>query len=139
MLKLKSMQATKNKLIISNDDYETLSAYVKGLVHIKSFDNKNATLLVQELKKAKLVAKDKLPGDVVRLNSRVSIKEATTGRVMDLTLVIPEKADIKMRKVSVFAPIGTALIGFRQGQEVVWDVPAGTRTFTIMNVYNDFE
>ena len=53
-------------------------------------------------------------------------------------LVTPDKADIKQRRISVMAPIGTALIGFRQGEKVKWQVPAGKKTFTIMEVINDF-
>jgi regulator of nucleoside diphosphate kinase len=36
------------------------------------------------------------------------------------------------------APIGMALIGFRKGQKVKWQVPAGKKTFTIVDVINDF-
>jgi len=130
---------TKSKLIISNEDYETLSAYVKGLTYVTAFDKKNAVLLQEELNKAKLVKRNKLPDDVVRLNSRVKIKEGNKDKLIELTLVVPEKADIKERKVSVFAPIGTALIGFRQGEKVEWNVPSGNKTFTIMEVHNQHE
>ena len=53
-----------------------------------------------------------------------------------LTLVTSDKADIKQRKISVLAPIGTALIGFRKGQQVAWHVPSGKKTFTIVDVSN---
>jgi regulator of nucleoside diphosphate kinase len=48
--------------------------------------------------------------------------------------VLPGRADIRQRKISVLSPIGTALIGFRKGQQVQWKVPAGKRTFTIVDV-----
>ncbi|WP_315818658.1 GreA/GreB family elongation factor [Paraflavitalea speifideaquila] len=44
---------------------------------------------------------------------------------------------MKARKVSVVAPVGAALIGFRQGQKVSWQVPAGKKTFTILEVINE--
>jgi regulator of nucleoside diphosphate kinase len=56
---------------------------------------------------------------------------------MELMIVTPDKADIKKRKISIMAPLGTALIGFRQGQKVNWQVPSGKKTFTIMEVIND--
>jgi regulator of nucleoside diphosphate kinase len=127
---------TTKKIIITNKDYETLNAYLKGLKPLKAFDRKNAVSLQEELKKATLVDTDELPMDVVRLNSRVTIKEGTKGNLIEVTLVLPEKADIKQRKISVFAPIGTALIGFRKGEKIKWDVPAGSKTFTIIDVYN---
>jgi len=130
---------TANKIIITNEDYETLNAYLKGLKSAKAFDRKNAVLLQEELKKATLVKTNELPLDVVRLNSRVKIKEGNKGNIIELTLVVPEKADIKQRKISVFAPIGTALIGFRKGEKVKWDVSAGNKTFTITEVYNQHE
>jgi regulator of nucleoside diphosphate kinase len=130
------MKTTKSKLIIGKEDFETLNTYVRGLTSVRDFDRKNAASLQDELKKATVVEKDKLPGDVVRLNSRVIVKEGTKDKLIELILVVPEKADIKERKVSVFAPIGTALIGFREGEKVRWNVPAGSKTFTIMKVDN---
>jgi regulator of nucleoside diphosphate kinase len=52
-------------------------------------------------------------------------------------LVAPDKADIKEKRISVMSPIGTALIGFRKGQKVKWQVPAGKKTFTILEVINE--
>jgi len=130
------MKTKKSKLIIGKEDFETLNAYVRGLKSVRDFDRKNAASLEDELKKATVVEKEKLPGDVVRLNSRVIVQEGTKDKLIELVLVVPDKANIKERKVSVFAPIGTALIGFRQGQKVRWNVPAGSKTFTIMKVDN---
>ncbi len=133
------MKTTRNQLIIAHEDYETLSDYVRGFKTVKAFDRNNATSLQLELNKATLVKKDELPPDVVRLNSRVIIKEGSKDKLIELVLVVPENANIKERKVSVFAPIGIALIGFRQGTKVKWDVPSGNKTFTIMEVYNQQE
>ena len=133
------MKTTKSKLIIGKEDFETLNAYVRGLKSVRDFDRKNAASLHDELKKATVVEKEKLPGDVVRLNSRVIVQEGTKDKLIELVLVVPDKANIKERKVSVFAPIGTALIGFRQGQKIRWHVPAGSKTFTIMKVDNQIE
>jgi len=131
------MQTTKSQLTITNEDYETLSKYIKGQKSIKSFDRDNATLLREELKKATLVKRNELPQDVVRLNSRVKIKEGKKDKLIELILVLPEKANIKERKVSIFAPLGTALIGFRRGERITWNVPAGNKIFTIMEVHNN--
>ena len=103
------------------------------------FDRQNIEDLETELKKAKLVSKDAFPDNVVRLNSKVKIKEENRDNVIELMLVTPDKADIKQKKISVMAPIGTALIGFQQGEKVAWQVPSGNKTFTIMEVINQFE
>jgi regulator of nucleoside diphosphate kinase len=75
---------------------------------------------------------------VVRLNSTVVIREEKENKVMELTVVTPEKANIKQKLISVMSPIGTALIGFRKGQQIKWKVPAGKKTFTIMEVQNQY-
>jgi regulator of nucleoside diphosphate kinase len=133
------MKTSKSKLIITKQDYETLTLFLRGVKSVRDFDRINAALLQEELKKATLVEREELPGDVVRLNSRVIVKEETKDKLIELVLVVPEKADIKERRVSVFAPIGTALIGFRQGEKVNWTVPAGSKTFTIIKVNNQSE
>ena len=79
-----------------------------------------------------------MPADVVRLNSTVTIQEETANKAIQLVVVTPEKADIKTRKVSIFSPIGTALIGFRKGEKISWKVPAGHKVFTILDVANNF-
>jgi len=121
---------------MTHDDYDILNCYVKQSMFTKEFDRQNAELLKEELKKAILVKAEELPADVVRLNSKVTVQEGTGDRLIELTLVVPEKANIKERRISVFAPLGTALIGFRQGEKIKWRVPAGNKTFTIVKVCN---
>jgi regulator of nucleoside diphosphate kinase len=65
------------------------------------------------------------------------VKSEKNNHVMQITLVTPEKANIKENKISVMAPLGTALLGFRKGQRVKWRVPAGERTFEILEVINE--
>ena len=131
------MKKVKQQLVVRKDDYEHLLTYLKGGLSGNSFDNRNAFDLQAELKKAKVVNKESFPQDVVRLNSKVKIKEESGGRLIELTLVTPEKADVNQRKISVMAPIGTAIIGFSKGARVKWQVPSGSKTFTIVDVIND--
>ncbi len=131
------MKKINNRLVLLEDDYILLISYLKGYHGKSTFDNRNAEDLQSELRKAKLVDRNNFPPDVVRLNSTVKIKTEDKDEVIELMLVTPDKADIKERKISVMAPIGIALIGFRQGQQVKWQVPAGKKTFTIMEVTND--
>ena len=131
------MHKINKQLVLLKDDYSLLTSYLKGSYGKTAFDRKNAKDLQSELKKAKLVNKDNFPLDVVRLNSTVRIKAEGKNEIMELMLVTPDKADIKERKISIMAPIGTALIGFRQGQQVKWQVPAGKKTFTILEVINE--
>lgn len=130
------MATTKKQLIIKKEDYDILMSYLTGLARSASFNRENAEILEVEIKKAKLVNADKFPCNVIGLNSQVKIKDENSGKVMELSLVTPDKADIKQRKVSVMAPIGAALIGFQQGHQVSWEVPSGKKKFTILEVFN---
>jgi regulator of nucleoside diphosphate kinase len=130
------MKNLNTPLILTKDDYKLLTSYLKGAWGKTAFDQQNAEDLKAELKKAKIVDKNKLPLDVVRLNSRVTIKAEDKSQIMELILVTPDKANIKENKISILAPIGTALLGFRLGDKIKWQVPAGSRTFTILEVSN---
>lgn len=131
------MKKLNNQLVLRKDDYKLLLSYLNGGFGKSAFDRRNAESLKTELKKARLVNKDEFPPDVVRLNSLVRIKAEDKDKIMELVLVTPDKADIKENRISVMAPIGTALIGFRKGQRVKWQVPVGKRTFTILEVINE--
>jgi len=130
------MKKINNQLVVMKDDYNLLKTYLNNRSGKTTFDRQNAEDLLAELKKAKLVSKDEFPANVVRLNSTVRIKPEDKDYVMELMIVTPDKADIKERKISIMSPIGTALIGFRQGENVKWQVPSGKKTFTILEVKN---
>ena len=131
------MVQLNNELVLRTDDYKILIAHLNGGNSKTAFDPRNAEALHAELKKAKLVYKEDFPEDVVRINSTVRIKAADKNEVMQFMLVTPDKANYKEGRVSIMAPIGTALIGFRKGQQVHWKVPAGIKTFTILEVINE--
>jgi regulator of nucleoside diphosphate kinase len=130
------MQKINKQLVIRKDDYNLLISYLTRASRKAVSDRRNAEDLQAELKKAKLVNKDDFPPDVVGLNSTVRIKPEDKNEIMEFMLVTPDKANIKEKRISVMAPIGTALIGFRKGQKIKWQVPAGKRTFTILDVIN---
>jgi regulator of nucleoside diphosphate kinase len=130
------MQQVNEQLVLTKYDYELTMTNLKSGPYKTMFNRQEAEELEAELQKAKLVSSEDIPGDVVRLNSQVTIKEGKGNKIIQLTVVMPEKADIKQKKISIMSPIGTALIGYRKGQQVSWKVPAGTRTFTILEVTN---
>jgi regulator of nucleoside diphosphate kinase len=133
------MQQKGNNIVLRTDDYEIIQSYLRNSSLKHPFDRKNAEKLSMELKRAKLVSPENFPTDVVRLNSKVKIKEDDKNKIFEFIVVTPDKADIKDRKISVIAPIGAALIGYRKGQKVKWQVPSGKTTFVIMEVMNQFE
>ena len=75
-----------------------------------------------------------MPEDVVTMNSTVRVRDLETGEVDTYTLVYPHEADIEENKLSVLAPVGTALLGYRAGDVVEWPVPAGITRFRVEEV-----
>lgn len=129
-----TLAPSASPVILLKTDYEVLNSYVKNLQGMQVNEKENYRKLSEELKKASLVEDKDFPKDVVRLDSTVVIKDLTTNRNMTVTIVLPQKADIKQKKVSVLAPVGTALIGFKKGQIVSWNVPSGKKDFEIIEV-----
>lgn len=82
--------------------------------------------LQAELKNARVVAPTDVPPDVITMNSKARLRDLDTGEEMLFTLVFPGNADIEHDKISVVAPIGTAMLGHRVGDEFSWEVPAGS-------------
>lgn len=81
--------------------------------------------LQRELDDAHIVAPTEVPREVITMNSKARIRDVETGEEWTYTLVFPDQADIEQGKISVVAPIGTAMLGQRTGDEFEWEVPAG--------------
>lgn len=90
--------------------------------------------LREEINKAQIVTRSDLPDDVIIMNSIIGIRDIDTGETYEYQLVYPHEADIDTSKISVLAPIGTALIGYRKGDAIEWKVPGGVSRLTITSV-----
>lgn len=124
---------------MAKTDHELILGHIRHGISRSMVSRQEVEALETELRKATLVERDQLPVDVVCLNSTVTIQEEKATKVMELTLVTPKKADIKQRKISILSPIAAALIGFRKGTKVAWKVPAGIKTFRILEVRNHLQ
>lgn len=85
-----------------------------------------AQALAAELARAHVVAPEQMPADVVTMNSRIDFIDETSGGRRSLTLVYPQDADAAHHRVSVLAPVGSALLGLRIGDAIDWPAPSGT-------------
>ena len=81
--------------------------------------------LEAEIARARVVADGDVPANVVTMNSTVRFKVASPDSEFSLTLVYPRDADGSSEKVSVLAPVGSALLGLGEGDEIKWPMPAG--------------
>jgi regulator of nucleoside diphosphate kinase len=87
--------------------------------------------LVDELNRAIVVPAEEIPADVITMNSRARLLDLDKGSAVEYTLVYPAEADFAKGKISIVAPIGAAMIGYREGDEIEWDVPGGRRRFKV--------
>ncbi len=81
--------------------------------------------LSAELEQAKVVSPAEIPADVITMNSKAQLRDLEDNELMTYTLVFPGKANVDEGMISVLAPIGTAMLGHRVGDEFEWHVPAG--------------
>jgi regulator of nucleoside diphosphate kinase len=87
--------------------------------------------LEQELERAETVAPAEVPGDVITMRSKVRLRDLDTGGEMVYTLVFPTEANLDEGKISVLAPVGTAMLGYRVGSLIEWEVPSGRRRLKV--------
>ena len=90
--------------------------------------------LRSELERAEVVRPQDIPGDVITMNSTVALTDLDTNEEETYTLVYPEQADTTQGKVSILAPIGTAMLGYRVGDVFEWEVPAGKRRLKVEKI-----
>lgn len=88
-------------------------------------DAESAARLDEELARATIVPDHALPRGTVALDSRVRFREQNTGRIRDVTLVLPAQATAVDGRISVLSPIGSALIGLGIHDRIDWPLPGG--------------
>lgn len=125
---------SRRKIIITAEDCRRLEALVASHVARAVSGTDRLESLQAELNGAKIVTRNKLPADVVTMESTVTLRDLDADETESYTLVYPDRADIANGKLSVLAPIGTAILGYRVGDELRWQVPAGWRRLRIEHV-----
>lgn len=122
-----------DRIVVSRSDLERLRA-ILGSRRESARDREHLLDLSGELEQAQVVGDDEIPSDVVTLQSQVRVRDRETGMASNYTVVSPAQADVSSGHVSVLAPLGTALLGYREGDEVEWPMPGGVRRLWIERV-----
>lgn len=112
----------KPKVIISSLDAERLEKLIDALPDT-AFPGKKD--LEAELARAQIVAPKDVPPTVVTMNSTVRFEVESSHDEFRLTLVYPKDIDTSGEKISILAPVGSALLGLSQGDEIEWPKPGG--------------
>lgn len=90
--------------------------------------------LQSELRRAEIVDSANAPHDVITMESTVRLRDLDADEVETYTLVYPDQANIAEQKLSILAPVGTAILGCRVGDVVRWRVPGGWRRLRVEEV-----
>lgn len=121
---------TEKQIYITDKDMARLEKLLKV-----TQKTQNVLDLEDELSRAISVPSEKIPADVVTMNSKVRFKDEVTGEESEVTLVYPQEANADEGRVSILAPVGAALLGLSIGQAIEWTMPTGRkRKFKIISV-----
>ena len=121
-------------IYITEYDLKRLRELIEEAKRVDRRGNEYLESLEAELSSGKVVAPTEVPPDVVTMNSQVRLIDLDTREEMVYTLVFPQEADITQSKISVLAPIGTAMLGCRVGDTFTWKVPDGVRRLQVKEV-----
>ena len=113
---------TKPNLIISSLDADRLDALIDSLPD-SAFPGKKE--LKAELARAEIVEPKDVPPTTVSMNSTVRFSVKSSSEQFTLTLVYPKDMDSSSGKISILAPVGSALLGLSQGDKIEWPKPGG--------------
>lgn len=116
------MKDRNTRIVITSRDFERLEKLLESLP-ADAFPGKAA--LEAELERADVVEPERIPPNVVTMNSTVHFKVVESGEAFRLTLVYPKDAQGEPDRISVLAPVGSALLGVAIGDEIQWPRPGG--------------
>jgi len=125
----------KRPIYVTSQDKQRLE---KLLVEVADSDPRtrgDLNSLREELGRATVVDPKEVPPDVITMNSRADVQDLESGETESFTLVFPPEADVEAGKISVLAPIGAGMLGYRVGDEFEWKVPAGVRRMKVVKVH----
>jgi regulator of nucleoside diphosphate kinase len=111
-------------ITVSSRDMDRLDAMLESPANGQS---PAGQALAQELNRATIVAPEEMPEGIVMMHSRVECEDELQNEKHVLTLVYPREADVEQGKVSILAPVGTALLGLSIGQTMDWVAPGGRK------------
>ena len=128
-----------HSIIVADADMDRLSGLVRALKNSLFRDQLQLESLEQGLEGAEVTCSERVPRDVIRMNSSIRVLDLDTRKKELYTLVFPDKADISTSRISVLAPVGLGLLGRRQGDVIETNVPGGVRRLRVDRVWQSPE
>ena len=121
-------------IYITELDYNRLTGLIDRTREHNRADREYLNKLEAELERAEVVDPKNIPADIVTMRSKVRLTDLVSGESNTYSLVFPTEANFAEGKISVLAPIGTAILGYRRGDTIEWPVPSGLRKLKIDEV-----
>ena len=115
------MSDPKPPLLMSRLDVER----IESLLESPAAQNVDTSALEAEIERATIVESAQMPPDVITMNSTARFLDENSGEEREMTLVFPRDADGSAEKVSILAPVGSALLGLHVGDAIEWPLPGG--------------
>ncbi len=121
-------------IFITRTDQERLEKLIQLEEEFNQSSKIHLEELKSELKRAVITESQDIPPDVITMRSQVLLKDLNCEEEMICTLVYPDEADMLEGKISVLAPIGMAILGYRENDRVEWEIPGGTAALKVVKV-----
>ena len=121
-------------ITITSKDAARLETLLETL-HADGFPGRKA--LEEELYRANVVAPEEVPPSVVTMNSTVRFAMLPSGTERRLKLVYPGKSDASQDSISILAPVGSALLGLAEGDDIHWPNPSGGTLHLVVQEVED--
>jgi len=131
--------STQRYIVVAEADARRLRGLLAARRESAPHDEAHLLELESELERALVVSRDAVPAQVVAMDSAVSVLDLASGERREYTLVYPADANAAVGRISVLAPLGTALLGYREGDELEWMMPGGLRRLRIERVRSSDE
>lgn len=123
------MQKTQT-IYITEYDFERLHEMLRTARH-SGFTQDCVEKLKEEIERARIVSSEKIPSDLVTMNSRIVLEDEQTYQEFTFQVVFPSDSDVDAGKISILAPVGRAILGYKVGDTVEWKAPRGMRRLKI--------
>lgn len=124
----------KEEIMITELDYVRLCDLVHKVKNTKTAEMKNLVVLGSEIKRAKRVDSKKITSEYITMNSVIEVTDMDTNKILNLKLVYPRDADFKKGHISILSPLGSALIGYKVGDTISFEVPKGVKEIKINRI-----
>lgn len=125
---------TQPSIFVTTKDVEKLRDLIRDSYYTEYRGSDYLKKLGEEIEKASVVPPDQIPSDVITLNSTARLVDQDSKEEMVYSLVFPEDADASQGKISILAPIGTAMLGYKAGDTFEWDTPGGKRVILVKEI-----